>query len=421
MITQILSTGDEILYGQICDTNAAFLASRLTMMGIRPCRIQAAGDDKEPLVELLSQMAAESDLVLVTGGLGPTNDDRTALAASLAFNLPLELNPEALESMTAYFKKRGFELTKANEKQAWLPRTAKVLVNENGTAPGFCVQSNKCRFFFMPGVPSEMKQMFFGQVQPVIAAKQGMQGRIHMARVSVFGLPESRVGELLKGFDERFENMRLGFRANFPVIEVKIVCHEDESKPESLGKDIEKNVDQARQWVISKLENRVYSDTGLSLAAELGRELSGRNLTLAVAESCTGGLIASSITDVSGSSGYFLMAAVTYANAVKTGCLGVEDKTLQDKGAVDEAVALQMARGVRTKSGAHVALSTTGIAGPGGATDTKPVGMVCVAAVGPGFSVTRTYYLDTGDRLRTKALFAAAAMNLLLRQIKKLE
>ncbi|THB79183.1 MAG: CinA family nicotinamide mononucleotide deamidase-related protein [Desulfobacteraceae bacterium] len=425
MKAQILSTGDELILGHIADTNGAFLARRLTDMGVSVEKIMIVGDDAEDLARILDTLSTQTDIVLITGGLGPTGDDRTAAAAAEAFNVPLALNPGAMETMRQYFSRRGFEFTHSNEKQAWLPSGAHVIQNEWGTAPGFSIEYNRCRYYFMPGVPSEMTQMFEFGVKPDIEARFNIKGQIWVDKVCVFGLGESRVGELLEGFEETFDSMRLSFRAVFPVIEVKIICMCDaDLSGDDIGsardmQEIENKLETAKQWVVSRLENRVYSVHGLTLAQELGRILSKKQLTLAVAESCTGGLISHAVTEVAGSSDYFLLSATTYANSAKTGVLGVQEKTLVDHGAVHENTALEMANGIRRISGADVAVSTTGIAGPGGGTEEKPVGTVCIAAVGPGFETVKRYQLDIGDRGKNKQLFAATAMNLLIRQIRR--
>lgn len=413
MIAHILSTGDEVLLGDIIDTNSGFLCSALKQMGIEVKKILAVGDDVEDITSTIKEISYTADICLVTGGLGPTRDDVTALSCSRAAGQVLEMNEQALESMTAYFKKRGFVLNRDNESQAMLPKTAHMIVNDHGTAPGFYIQINQCLFFFMPGVPTEMKRMFEQGVAPVLADRFSLAGNLLIERLTVFGLAESRVGSLLNDFKTQFPRMRLGFRADFPVIEVKIILADDGGDRQKAMRDIA----AAKQWAVQLLENKVVSEQGLSIAQEVGRLLTRQKKTLAIAESCTGGLIANMVTDVAGSSDYFLFSAITYSNDAKIHILGVKKETLVEHGAVHEQTAIEMAQGARVKAGADYAISTTGIAGPGGGTAEKPVGMVCIGLAGPSVSKARTYTFLFDDRLRNKKMFAMVALEALRRHL----
>ncbi|MBU1342751.1 MAG: CinA family nicotinamide mononucleotide deamidase-related protein [Proteobacteria bacterium] len=413
MIAHILSTGDEVLLGDIVDTNSAFLCNALKELGIEVKKITAVGDDVDTIANSISDISLLADICLVTGGLGPTQDDLTALACAKAANDRLELNKDALESMKSYFLKREFQLTKDNEKQAMLPSSSTMMINHNGTAPGFYITLNQCLFFFLPGVPSEMKLMVEKQVKKVLANKFHLDDDILIERITVFGLPESKVGMLLKGFKEKFPEMRLGFRADFPVIEVKIISYSSfQDKKKSVF-----GIAKAKLWVIAQLENKVVSQTGLTIAQEVGRLLTLQKKTLAIAESCTGGLISNMVTDVAGSSEYFLFSGITYSNDAKINILNVQHTTILEFGAVHEQTALEMAQGARLKSGADVAISTTGIAGPGGGTKEKPVGMVCIGLAGDGVSVAKTYRFSFDDRIKNKQMFAMAALELLRRHL----
>ncbi len=419
MIAEILSTGDEVLLGDIVDTNSGYLCERLKEMGIAVQQITAVGDSVARISHALGQIAQRADICLVTGGLGPTQDDLTATACAGAAKEELVLNPRALETMVAYFEKRGFEITLDNKKQAMLPESAGVLVNRNGTAPGFTMSLGKCGFYFMPGVPSEMKSMFEEEVKPELSDIFGLTKEIFIERLTIFGLPESRVGALLEGFDAKFPGMNLGFRAKFPFIEVKIVCPLEETAGSVKGRveTIKKVMDTAREWAISRLENKVISPRGRSLEQEVGRLLKEKKFTLAIAESCTGGLISNLITDVAGSSDYFLFSAITYSNEAKMNILKVSQNTLEDHGAVHEHTALEMALGVRKACNADWGISTTGIAGPTGGSVEKPVGTVCIGIAGPGFETAKRYTFDFGTRARNKKMFAAIALEVLRRRL----
>jgi len=408
MIAEILSTGDEVLLGDITDTNSSYLCRRLKDIGITVARISAVGDDTGEISTTIESICGRADICLVTGGLGPTQDDLTAHACALAAKADLELNSTALSSMKVFFEKRGYELTRVNEKQAMLPRGARVLENNHGTAPGFDIQIKNCRCFFMPGVPSEMKKMFGEQVYPRLLDITGKARETRVERLMVFGLPESVVGEKLKGFDPMFPGLALGFRARFPHIEVKLVAQNPDA-----------DIMRAKAWVAEQLGQKVISDQGLTLAQETGRLLTESGQTLSVVESCTGGLIANLITDVAGASNYFFFSATTYANSAKMDVLNVCEQTLIDNGAVHEQTAREMAAGARRAGKSDWAVSTTGVAGPTGGTDEKPVGTVCIGVAGPQGTLARRFVLNMGDRERNKQMFAATALEMLRREISK--
>lgn len=410
MQAEIIATGDEIRTGALVDTNTAFLARELEELGIEVVRHSTAGDNLDALSALFAEAGQRADVVLVTGGLGPTSDDVTAAAAAKAAGVPVELNDTALKMIESYFNSRNRVLQGANLKQAQLPKGCEVLPNTQGTAPGFSLMIGKARFFFTPGVPPEMKAMYTNDIASRLLAMQGgdtMQRKVWIC--SCFGLGESTVYERLVEFDKLFPDLILGFRASIPIVEVKIYAN---------GQDIAKletRLAEASQWVLERLEGYVYAHESASLAQVVGNILNAQNATLAVAESCTGGLIASQITDISGSSAYFLLSAVTYANEAKTSVLGVKTETLMEFGAVSEATAREMAEGARKAVNATYGLATTGIAGPTGGTPEKPVGTICIAVSGPNGTVSCKINRDYGERLRNKSMFAALALDMLRR------
>ncbi|PIE61421.1 MAG: damage-inducible protein CinA [Desulfobacterales bacterium] len=406
MIAEILSTGDELLLGDITDTNSSYLCRQLKAAGVMVSRVTAVGDDVNDICRTLKAISRRADICLVTGGLGPTQDDLTAEAAARAAGTALALNHQALESMALFFKARNYELTQVNKKQAQLPRIARLMENAHGTAPGFYMDLDSCRFFFMPGVPLEMKKMFSLKVVPEIIQMTGGKLDIHIERIMVFGLGESTVAEKLLGVNERFPGVDLGFRARFPLIEVKLLTHFQDM-----------DMGPAKEWILTQLGPNVISGQGLTLAEQVGRLLSKSGQTLAVAESCTGGLIANMITDVAGASTYFLFSATTYANAAKMDVLGVAEQTLIDHGAVSEPTAREMADGARRTGKSDWAIATTGIAGPTGGTDDKPVGTVCIGVAGPRGVSAHRFVQDKGDRERNKQMFAALALDMLRREM----
>ena len=416
MRAEILSTGDEVLWGDIDDSNASWLSRKLREYGVDVSRISCVGDDITAIGTIMDEISSRCDLVMVTGGLGPTSDDLSAQAAAVATGDELLLNSAAFESMTAYFTRKGWEMTKGNEKQAMLPSKATMMENTCGTAPGFFLDHGTARFYFMPGVPREMKTMFRRHVLPELDARQPVRHTAVLCRLTVFGLPESKTGRQLKAFHQAFPGMRLGFRASFPFIQVKFGS---DPFAGAAGRVTPEKMAAAKAWVLERLGRFVISTEGLSMEATVGELLRQRGQTLAVAESCTGGLIASQLTDVSGSSDYFLLSAVTYANEAKMSVLGVKKETLALHGAVHEQTALEMALGVREKAGADWGISTSGIAGPGGGSDTRPVGMVCIGVAGPDAARAFTYTFSYGDRGMNKKMFAAMALERLRRELVK--
>jgi len=413
MTLEILSTGDEVLLGDIVDTNSAWLCRQLMQLGLGVHAVSAVGDDIDDICRVVKAVAGRAELCIVTGGLGPTSDDVTAAGCARAAGTELERHAQALASMAGFFRRRGWELGPDNEKQAMLPKGADMLENCHGTAPGFKLAVSNCVFYCLPGVPSEMKKMFKDRVLPELVEKTGGRNALCIRRLMVFGLAESEVGRRVAGFEQAYPKIRLGFRAVFPMIEVKLVKSVKEA-----SKDVaEEQMATAVTWVADRLDHRVISFEGLTLEQEVGRLLRAAGQTLSVAESCTGGLISHLITDVPGSSDYFLFTGVTYANSVKTGVLGVAEDILIAHGAVHEETAKQMAAGARRAGGSDWAVATTGIAGPSGGTADKPVGTVCVGVAGPDRLTARRFVLDAGSREKNKHLFAAAALEMLRRAL----
>ena len=412
MKAEILATGDEIRSGALVDSNSAFIAERLEESGVEVVRHTCVGDDLATLADTLREIGGRVDAAVVTGGLGPTVDDRSAEAAALAAGRPLQFDPEAFANVERFFKAFKRPMTASNRKQALLPEGAKVLFNPVGTAPGFALDIGRCRFFFLPGVPYEMKRMLTEQVIPEVTARQGdaaMHSRVRT--ITTFGLPESRAGEIVAGVEAAFPGVQLGLRANFPQIQIKLYGRDVDA-----GR-LDQRLSAAGRWAVERLGKHVISDRGESMQAVIGAMLGERSATLALAESCTGGLVANWLTDVAGSSAYFLLSAVTYANQAKLDLLGVSRNTLSAHGAVHEKTAREMAEGVRRIAGADYGLSTSGIAGPDGGTADKPVGTVCIGFAGPDRSFGRRLFFPFGKRLMNKKIFAMAALDILRREL----
>ena len=361
MKAEILATGDEIRSGALVDTNSAYIAEKLEETGIAVQRHTCAGDDSAMLESIIREISDRADICVVTGGLGPTTDDITAEAAAAAAGVELVEDERALSMIAAFFKERNRAMTASNRKQALVPVGATILYNPVGTAPGFSLKINGCTFFFLPGVPPEMVRMLSADVLPAVEKIMGTRRTNCLVRnISTFGLTESAVGDKVAGVVDQFPGLRLGLRAKFPEIHVKFYLN---------GKDLthmRATLNAATKWVQDRLGKYVISTQGDPLPRVVGELLTDKGASLAVAESCTGGRIANWLTDVPGSSNYFLFAGVSYANAAKVDILGVAPQTLEEKGAVSEETAREMAAGARRIAKATYGISTTGIAGPGG-------------------------------------------------------
>ncbi len=412
MIAEILATGDEVRSGALVDTNSAYIAERLELEGVPVVRHDCVGDDLEILASVMREIAARVDIAIVTGGLGPTSDDLTAAAAARAAGVELALDPDALASIEKLFKALGRPLLGSNRKQAMLPENADCLYNPIGTAPGFVFKIDRCTFFCLPGVPREMRRMLADETLPRIRKLQGDSREFcRVKTICTFGTTESAAGELLSDFEASFPELQLGLRARVPEIQVKFYAR---------GRDeqaLERMLDEGVQWVVDRFGDKVFSTGGDPMEVVVGGLLVEKKATLAVAESCTGGLIAHWLTDVSGSSDYFLFSGVTYSNEAKMEVLGVSPETLAQYGAVSEETVREMAEGARRVAGATYAISTSGVAGPTGGSDEKPVGTVCIGLAGPDSAVGRRFHFPFGNRGMKKKLFAMKALDLLRREL----
>lgn len=412
MIGEILATGDEIRTGILIDSNSAHIAQLLEGAGVQVVRHHCVGDDLDRIVIILKEIASRSDVAVVSGGLGPTADDLTAEAAAKAAGVELVTDAIALKSIEAFFAARNREMTATNKKQALLPAGAECLLNPVGTAPGFRLMVDNCHFFFVPGVPHEMRHMLATRVVPHIISILGEKRSFNVVKtISAFGLTESVTAERLSGFESEFKDIKLGLRAKFPEIQIKLYVSGADKD------DLEKRLTHACRWVVAKMGEYVFSEDGDAMEAVIGALLRQQHKTLAIAESCTGGLISDMITNVAGSSDYFLFAGTTYANRAKEEIIGVSPSTLATYGAVHEQTAKEMADGVKRISGASYGLSTSGIAGPDGGTDEKPVGTVCIGLASPRESTGQRFTFLNYSRLRNKQIFAMTALDLLRRDL----
>ena len=412
MLAEILATGDEIRSGSLIDSNSAHIAQKLEEAGIEVTRHICVGDSMDIMVSTLKEISSRADFALVTGGLGPTVDDITAEAAAKAAGVDLVLDNNALENIENFFKKRKRLMSSSNKKQALMPENSEVIYNPAGTAPGFHLKINRCSFFFIPGVPFEMKKMLSETVIPAICKLCGEKRKFCIVKtISTFGITEAAAGEKLADITSVFPDLKIGFRAKFPEIQVKIYLY---GKDENI---LNRRMDESCKWILEKIGHKTFSVKNKSMEAEVAELLLKQKSTIAVAESCTGGLISHLLTNIPGSSGYFLFSGISYSNESKIKILGVSPDTLQRNGAVDEQTAQEMAKGVRRISGADYGLSTSGIAGPSGGTDEKPVGTLCIGIATPSGTKGFKFNSVFDKRSMNKIVFAMKALDLLRREI----
>jgi nicotinamide-nucleotide amidase len=416
MIAEIMATGEEIRSGAVIDSNSAYIADRLVENGIAVSRHICVGDDLDLLIDVFKEIGDRADIAIVTGGLGPTSDDLTAEAAARAAGATLELNPSALQSVENFFNARQRTMNAASRKQAFLPAGAECLQNPSGTAPGFRLKIGKCIFFFLPGVPGEMRRMVSDIVLPQIIEIIGDKRLFYRARtLSTFGLTESQTFERLNGLEEAFPQITLGLQVKFPAIQVKLYANG--THDQQLNDDLAAAVG----WVVEKIGNKVFSQQGDPLEIVVGHLLRKKQATVALAESCTGGLISDMLTGVPGSSDYFLFSGVTYSNQAKIDILKVAKETIIAHGAVHEETAREMALGARNICGATYGLATSGIAGPAGGTPEKPVGTVCIGLATPNYAAGQRFHFWYGNRTMNKQVFAVAALEVLRRELLGLD
>jgi nicotinamide-nucleotide amidase len=398
MTAAVLCIGTELTRGELQNSNATWLAEALTRIGLEVTALDCVDDDRERIETALRRLSAANRVVVCTGGLGPTTDDITTECAARVAGVGLERDSASLEHIETLMARFGRKVAPSNAKQADFPVGARVLPNPRGTAPGFCVRLLAATAYFMPGVPAEMKSMFDTSVAPDLAAL--VSEARHQIVLRTFGLPESEVNDRLAGVEASF-GVVIGYRASLPEIEVKVLAKAaSPTEAQSLAR---RAADEAR----ARLGDHVYDEGFGSLPESVGALLTGRGLTLAIAESCTGGLAAELVTRAPGASRYFLGSVVAYANRAKTELLGVPAELIAQHGAVSEPVARAMAEGARLRLGADIGLAFTGIAGPDGGTPDKPVGLVHWAvASARGTEPGERVFIGDRQAIRRRAAFA---------------
>jgi len=417
----LLATGDEIVGGRTVDTNSSYLADKLAGLGIDVVSIMAVSDDVDRIEAAWKISLAAADLVISTGGLGPTSDDLTTETVSKVARAELRLDQRQVGRIREIFERRGRPMPDNNLRQAMIPAGAEVIDNPGGTAPGYRLRiatagGRRSWGVVLPGVPREMKAMFEGGVLPWIAGGIDPERVVVATTFQTFGLPESALDELLRGVVPAGQG-RLAFRASFPKISVRVsVTGAPEEAPRRLA--------TLAEAVRARLGGVVYAEGDTSMEQVVGDLLVAAGKSLATAESCTGGLIGSRLTDVAGSSVYYRGGLVAYSNDLKQRLLGVDAQTLRTHGAVSEEVAREMAIGAVSVAATDIAIATTGIAGPGGGTAAKPVGSVAIALAtrvgdhnGNPPSVDSRMYRFWGGREWVKTLTSQVALDWLRRHL----
>jgi nicotinamide-nucleotide amidase len=406
ILAELLTIGDEILYGQIVDTNSQWMSVELDKIGVKVVRKTTVGDVEEEILSAFAEAEKRADVILITGGLGPTSDDLTKPLLAKYFNCRLEIHEEALSEVTEFFKSRGRELTELNRQQAALPTACEKITNPVGTAPGMWFNKGDKVFMSMPGVPHEMKKMMTDHVLPRLAKKYQLPVIYHKL-IRTIGLGESFLAEKISGWEKSLpSHIKLAYLPSLGEVKLRLTCFGD-SLPQ-----LEREASMLIEGLKEIIGQNIYGYGEDPIEVVIGKLLREKKLTLSIAESCTGGYLSHLITSVPGSSDYFLGTMIPYAYEIKMRQLGVKPETLEKYGAVSEPTITEMANIVRAKFNTDIGVATSGIAGPGGATPDKPVGTVWIAYSDKHQTITKKLQLSK-DRLINIRLASTAVLNLI--------
>ena len=406
MKAEIVSTGTEILLGETLNTSAHYLTRKLSTLGIEVDYHTTVGDNPQRLEQVLRQALVRSDLVFTTGGLGPTADDLTKELVAKVLDLKMELDPSSLEQIKQFFGRRKAPMPVSNEKQAFFPTNSTILPNPIGTAPGAMIKKSDKIVVILPGPPFELHPMFDHYVWPELEKIIGPDiERMNERVLKVFGIGESAIEEVL---DElmRLPEVTVALLAKRAEMHIRLVAR----STEKTFKEAVEALNRVEEEIRLRLGNKVFGRDQETMVRIVGQLLHDRQLTISTAESCTGGLLGAALTQEPGSSGFYLGGVVSYSNSLKQRLLGVNEETLSAFGAVSEEVAKEMAEGIRAKTGSDLAISTTGIAGPDGGSDQKPVGLVFIGIATPeGVQAERIQLY--GERESVRSLTVQSALN----------
>ena len=412
---QLLLTGNELINGDVIDTNSAYIAKQIKEIGIDVTRRVTLADNLMGLVNEIRVMSQQADILIINGGLGPTSDDLTSEALAIAANLPLKENTKAIIHLQQWAKKRSVTLDKANLKQALLPEHCHIIHNKTGSAVGIHIQLNNCDVFCTPGVPSELKIMLNEEIIPALQDKLPKQEFLHTTRLQTFGIGESKLQMLMdKHFYNLPKNIDIGYRAHSPTVELKLTTHTKAA------------LQLKEEWIIKikqRLNDHILGEIkgdDLTLPECVFNQLLEKKLTMTTAESCTGGLIASQITELPGASQVFEAGYVTYSNEMKSKMLSVPYLTLENQGAVSQETVIAMAKGALKYSQADIAIAVSGIAGPTGGTVEKPTGSVWIA-YGDNLNMNTQHFIIKGNRRYFQRTVTARCLDLVRRFLLKSE
>lgn len=402
MKAEIISVGTEIILGDIVNTNATYLAKELALLGIDVYYQSSVGDNEDRLINAFEEGLKRSDIIITTGGLGPTNDDITKEVACKVFNQKMEIDKNSLEKIEEFFYKLGIEMTENNKKQAYFPKGAIILKNKNGTAPGAILKKDKKYIIILPGPPKEMKLMFEDEVKPYL---KDMSNEILVSRtLKLFGIGEAVLESKIIDIINEQNNPTIAPYISNMELRLRITAKSDN----------EENANNMIEPIIEKIKDRVgkfiYAQDNISMETVVSKMLIEKKLTISTAESCTGGLVSATLINYPGISSVFMEGCVTYSNESKINRLGVNPNTLEEYGAVSEETAREMAKGIAKNFNTNVAISTTGIAGPEGGMSDKPVGLVYIGIYINGKTTVNKYILH-GNREEIRLRATKNALN----------
>ncbi len=409
---EVITIGDEILFGQITDTNTQWISAEIDKIGIKTVRKSSVGDTREDIVNVLNESLKRADVVFFTGGLGPTKDDITKYTLAAYFNDELVINKEAEAFIKDFFEKRGREFTEINRQQAAIPSKCTYLPNKTGTAPGMWFEHEGKIIVSMPGVPNEMKYLMTYEVIPRL--KEYFKTPIITHKIiRTIGIGESFLAEKISDWEDSLpSHIKLAYLPSFGQVKLRLTGYGDDFQV--LADDIDAQVEKLRP-IIAEF---IYSFDNQELEESLGTILTESHETVAVAESCTGGYLSHLFTSVSGSSAYFMGGVVSYSNEAKMNVLSVKQETLENFGAVSEQTVTEMAEGVRKLMNTTYGIATSGIAGPGGGSEEKPVGTIWIAVSGPEGTIARKF-LFMGQRSVNIQYGSVTALNMLRKLINR--
>ena len=414
MKCEVISIGDELLIGQTINTNASWIGEQLNNLGFNIAHGAVISDNKDDIISALNNASNRSDVIIITGGLGPTKDDITKHTLTEYFNTSLELNKDIETSIIAYFKSVNRPILKSNLDQALLPESCQVLSNSRGTASGMWFEKNNIIYISLPGVPYEMKGIMQEHVFPKLLSKMGGETVVVNKTIRTHGMGESFLAEIIKLWEDKLErnNIKLAYLPSPGIVKLRLSV---------VGLDqliLEKKLDDAIDELKALIPDQIYGYGNVTMEGIVGNLLKGRELTVATAESCTGGAVSKMLTSISGSSSYFNGSIVSYTNQSKVDLLNVDNNDIDNFGAVSQQVVEQMAEGVRNKLHTDYGISTSGIAGPSGGTKEKPVGTVWIAVASKNRIVSKKLKLGY-NRERNIHVSSLSVLNLLRLELLK--